>query len=308
MAIMKHDMKAILGEDFFKEEVKCGYRISEAQKLVWAMQLDMYLVFSEICEKYGLKFFLMYGSVLGAVRHDGFIPWDDDIDVGMMRKDFAVFMKVAPKELDEPYALQCPYTYPNCFITNITMRNSMGTFTPKIFKYLNYNKGIPLDIFPIDYCDLNTLNEDRRKIYVHIMRCASWMKLQHPELLSPEQYNKCLDYTTEKPLDDWEAIQSIASNPVYDGNEYALMNVIHDTPKPFIYKSEWFEDTTKHKFETIEVNIPIGWDGFLRERYGKDYMSFPPLHQRGAINDKLIVNPYIPYKEFDFDNDSLNCI
>ena len=102
MAMMKHDMKAILGEDFFKEEIKCGFKISAAQKLVWAMQLDMYLVFAEICEKYGLKYFFMYGSVLGAVRHNGFIPWDDDIDVGMMRKDFDVFMEVAPKELEEP--------------------------------------------------------------------------------------------------------------------------------------------------------------------------------------------------------------
>ena len=129
MAIMKHDMKAILGEDFFKEEVKCDYLISETQKMVWAMQLDLYLVFEEICKKYGLKYFVMYGSLLGAVRHNGFSPWDDDVDVAMPREDFDVFLRVAPKELDEPYALQDPYTYPNCFITNVTLRNSMGTYS-----------------------------------------------------------------------------------------------------------------------------------------------------------------------------------
>ena len=191
MMKMKHDMKAILGEDFFKEEVKCDYLISEAQKMIWAMEMDLYLVFVEICKKYGLQYFVMYGSLLGAVRHDGFIPWDDDIDVGMPRKDYDTFIKVAPKELSEPYALQCPYTYPNCYISNITLRNCMGTFTPKVFKMLDYNKGIPLDIFPIEYCDPATAVRDRDQIYYHIMRCASWMKLQCPDL-SDEQKIMCM--------------------------------------------------------------------------------------------------------------------
>lgn len=301
MAMMKHDMRAILGEDFFKEEVKCGYHISEAQKMVWAMQLDLYLIFKDICNKYNLRHFFIYGSCLGAVRHNGFIPWDDDIDVAMPRKDYDIFLKVAPQELSEPYALQSPYTYPNCYITNITLRNSMGTFTPKVFRKLDYNKGIPLDIFPFDYCDLSTLAKDRMMIFEHIMRCSSWMKMQHLELLDETQKQKCFNYKTNNPLLDWEAIQSIASNPQYDGSEYMLMNVIIDTPKTFVYKSKWFEETIPHKFETIEVEIPIGWDGFLRERYGDDYMEFPPVEQRGAINEKLIVNPFISYMDYDFD-------
>ena len=87
-AIMKHDMKAILGEDFFKEEVRCNYLVSTQIKRIWAVLLDMYLAFSEACEKYGLKYFLIGGSLLGAIRHDGFIPCDDDLDVGMMREDY----------------------------------------------------------------------------------------------------------------------------------------------------------------------------------------------------------------------------
>ena len=300
-AIMKHDMRAILGNDFFKEEIKCDYLITKEQKMIWAMQLDLYFIFRDICKKYGLKHFFIFGSLLGAIRHNGFIPWDDDIDVAMPRKDYDTFIKVAPKELSEPYALQCPYTSPNCFITNITLRNSMGTFTPKVFKKLDYNKGIPLDIFPFDYCDINTLEQDRKQIFKHIMRCSSWMKMQHPELLDDAQRETCLQYPTDNPLKDWESIQKIASNPKYIGMPHMLMNVIIDTPQTFVYRSEWFEQTVPHAFETIEVDIPIGWDGFLSERYGKNYMQFPPKEMRGFKNPKLIVDPFTPYKEYNFD-------
>ena len=294
---MKHDMKAILGEDFFKEEVKCDYSISEAQKMIWAMEMDLYLVFVEICQKYDLQYFVMYGSLLGAVRHNGFIPWDDDIDVGMPRKDYDTFIKVAPKEWSEPYALQCPYTYPNCYITNITLRNEMGTFTPKVFKTLDYNKGIPLDVFPFDYCDPNTASQERERIFEHIMKCASWMKMQCTDL-AEDQKNTCLKYKTDSPLYHWEMIQRIASNPDYIGSDYMTMVVQIPNIKrnPCIYRTEWFASTVMHKFETIEVPVPIGWDGTLTTYYGPDYMQFPPIEARGAINDKIIVDPFTPYK------------
>ena len=92
---MKHDMKAILGEDFFKEEVRCDYRISEDMKLIWAVIRDMYLSFADVCDKYGLKYYTVWGSLLGAIRHDGFIPWDDDFDVAMPREDYNEFLKIA---------------------------------------------------------------------------------------------------------------------------------------------------------------------------------------------------------------------
>lgn len=297
--VMKHDMKAILGEDFFKEETRCEYKISETQKMIWAMQLDLFFTFEEICKKHNLRYFFIYGNLIGAVRHKGFIPWDDDIDVGMPRKDYDIFMKVAPEELSNPYFLQTPYTSKNCFFSNITLRNSNGTFTSKAFKNLEYNKGIPLDIFPFDYCDLATVNRDRDKIFGHIMKCSSWMKLQCQDL-SSNQLKSIKEYDTSNPLKDWESIQQIASNPQYDGSEYMIMAVVipnYQKP-PHIYKSKWFEKTILTKFENIDVPIPIGWHEILTEAYGKDYMQYPSVEERGAINDKIIVDPYTPYLKY----------
>lgn len=174
----------------------------------------------------------------------------------------------------------------------------MGTFTPKVFKHLDYNKGIPLDIFPFDYCDPQKMLKDREKIFERIQRCASYMKLKNPELPA-ELKEKCYLHKTENPLRDWEEIQRIAANPAYDNSEYMMMAVvIPDYNKPHVYKTEWFESAIMHKFETIEVPIPIGWKEILTEGYGEDFMQYPPENERGAINDHLIVNPYIPYKEY----------
>jgi lipopolysaccharide cholinephosphotransferase len=299
-AKMKHDMKAILGEDFFKEEEKCDFLISEEQKMMWAMQMDLYMVFSEICEKYGLKYFMMYGGLLGAIRHNGFIPWDDDLDVAMPREDYDKFIKIAPKELSEPYALQCPYTYPSCYITNITLRNSMGTFTPKRFVHLDYNKGIPMDIFPLDYCNPEKLSQDQDMIFEHILICSSRMNLKNPKL-TPEEKEKHLQHKTDDPLHDWEMIQKIASNPKYKGSDYLVQTVVlvkrwYGTASP-VLRTEWFDSTELHQFESINVRIPSKWNDVLCKLYGVSYMQYPPINERGSINNSLIVDPYTPYQK-----------
>ena len=106
-------------------------------------------------------------------------------------------------------------------------------------------------------------------------------------------------FKTESPLYHWDMIQKIASNPDYNGSEYMTMvvQIPNIKKRPCIYKSEWFASTVMHKFETIEVPIPVGWEGVLKVYFGDDYMQFPPVSDRGAINDKLIVDPFVPYME-----------
>ena len=293
---MKHDMKAILGEDFFKEEVRCDYLISKKSKYMMAMELDLYLVFSEICEKYHLKHFVFYGTLLGTIRHKGFIPWDDDIDVAMPRKDFDIFMEVAPKELHAPYSLQSPYSYPNCLYSTPTLRNSMGTFTAKIFKNLDYNKGIPLDIFPLDLCNPDTYEDDQKEIYKYIMQCSTYMK-RDVKYLTAKQMEDQIRYKTDDPIKAWEKIHQLAKDDKYINSDYySIMTVTHDK---CIWPKKLFKNCLFLKFETIEVPVPGGFDEVLKIMYG-DYMSLPPVEERGLINNSLIIDPYTPYLQYDF--------
>lgn len=91
------------------------YKISDKMRKIWQVELSMLDKIDAICRKHHIQYFLLHGTLLGAVRHKGFIPWDDDLDIGMLRKDYDKFMEVAPKELGEPYFLQNMWTDSDCF-------------------------------------------------------------------------------------------------------------------------------------------------------------------------------------------------
>ena len=83
-----------INEDFFREEIRCGFTVSEMMKRVWAVEMEVLQQIHRICKDYGLTYYAHWGTLLGAIRHKGFIPWDDDIDIAMKRKDYQVLMRV----------------------------------------------------------------------------------------------------------------------------------------------------------------------------------------------------------------------
>ena len=94
-----------LKKNFYDEEIICDYVVSEEMKKIWAINLELMSVFKKVCQKHNLKFFMGFGTLLGAFRHQGFIPWDDDVDIIMPRSDFEKLKKLN-NEFKEPYFLQ----------------------------------------------------------------------------------------------------------------------------------------------------------------------------------------------------------
>lgn len=296
-AIMKHDMKAILGEDFFKEEVRCDYLVTAEMKRMWAVFIDMYLSFAEVCDKYNLKYCVMGGTLLGAIRHNGFIPWDDDFDVLMPRKDYDAFMEICKYEFNHPIFLQTPYTDPDYYVSWIKLRNSTTTALSKLTSHRKFNQGLFLDIFPMDYCNPETIEEDTNKVYVLAKKCGAYMR-RGSKLLNERQKQDEITYYTDNPLAEWEKIQKIAANPDYINSGYLCNTVYVGDPYQLrMHPAEYYSVVIDHPFENITVKVPQAYDDILKIMY-KDYMKFPPVEARGARHSDIIFDSDKPYTDY----------
>lgn len=137
---------------YLSPETRDGEFLDGKKKLLFKRSIDILEVIKQICKKHGLRYFAAYGTLLGAIRHKGFIPWDDDMDLWMPREDFDRFQEVAARELPKRYFLQTPVTDPAYVLDVIKVRDSLSTATEqwRLDRKLRMNMGLWVSIFPLD--------------------------------------------------------------------------------------------------------------------------------------------------------------
>ena len=248
--------------------------------------LEILKEIDRVCEKHNILYWLDSGSMLGAVRHNGFIPWDDDLDIKMYRDDYEKFLAVAPQELKKQYFLQTHQTdseYP-LFFAKVRKNNTF--IDEKRYRRLKIHKGIYVDIFPVDklgsnikvakkHCrklrvfyffylllerKVDTNTTDKYYLFFKIIRFFFI-----PLSFFKERFRKIF----EKGL--------IKYNSTTDSRFIGSVSVLQSGKS--IYEKEWFSGFFKHQFEDMEANIPIGYDEFLKSQYG-DYMKLPPKEKQ----------------------------
>lgn len=182
---------------FYDEETRNGYYISEKTKKIWIVELDLLSEFMRVCKKYNILYYAESGTLLGAVRHGGFIPWDDDIDVIMMRPDYEKLCKVANKEFSFPYFFQTEYTDPRSARGHAQLRNSSttGILLIEKDKKCTFNQGFFLDIFVMDV--LAPANE-RQEWFDQIRELKEKAYNYTNETCSDDDYNNIYYYQMEQ--------------------------------------------------------------------------------------------------------------
>ncbi len=140
-------------EGFFDQEVRDGFYLDTTMKTLWAAELEVLQKVAEICDRHGLKWYAAYGTLLGAIRHEGFVPWDDDMDIWVKRPDYNMLMQILPKELPEGYLVRSPLTDEGYDQYHTCLNSGNGVSITK--EWLEQYHGCPftvgLDIFPLDY-------------------------------------------------------------------------------------------------------------------------------------------------------------
>lgn len=286
-----------LPKKFWEESVRCGYKIDSEMKKVWAVELDLYKEFSRICEENHLSFFTDGGTTLGAVRHKGFIPWDDDLDVCMPRKSYEQ-LKNLSKIFQKPYFLQNVNTDSEYGYSFMRLLNENTTVILEPFDYCRFAHGIFIDIFPLDKVTKDDYLLRRKTMHKLIMRNSAYMRKNYPnkserdESIIAQYYDGSINL-----IDSYNSIESLAMQDEEKETDYLslLVSTQYDASKK-IWPKRIFEDYLEKDFESIKVRVPVGYDEQLRIYFG-NYMEYPPIEQRGAWHNMKFY-PDIPYKQF----------
>lgn len=238
--------------------------------------------FVKICDENDIEYYLIYGTQIGAIRHQGFIPWDDDIDIIMFRKDYEKFLKVMEENPSEKYTIfDSRYDEEYCFEFGRMSLN--GTYWAEYWdKQVSFKLGIHIDLFILD-----NLPDNKIKRWIYIRHCYVMARLHSLSVLK---------------FDNYSAIVNTGLNAIH-----SLLNLFKLTPKYFqknslklfrkyksssgqyvtdltlkervVFKRDDYKPVKKAKFEDHEFNIPNNDDNTLIPIYG-DYMQLPPEEEQ----------------------------
>lgn len=286
----------LFSPDFFKSEVRCGFFITEDRKKTWAVMLDLVLQVDAVCQKHGLTYWLAFGSLLGAVRHRGFVPWDDDIDIMMPRADFDKLIRLGD-EFPHPYFLQTPDSDPMHGYACAQLRNSNTTGIAREFLYRGMNMGIALDINVLDeFPDVG--GEDLfARIKDLIVLNSTFMRLKDPNP-SPRDKVRIAAYPGGSNIERFKLIHNIGRQCAEEQcSRVFISTALIYGIKRDVFSKKCFEKTERVSFEGFELPIPFAYDEILKITYG-DYMRLPPEEQRGTWHDTKICEPDVPYREY----------
>lgn len=302
------DLKIELPDGFLEEEVRCDYTVTKDIKEVWAIEIDLLMQLDEVCKKHNLKYYITDGTMLGTVRHKGFIPWDDDIDVTMFRDDYEKLLKVAETEFKYPYFLQTEYSDPGCLRGHAQLRNSATTGILKTEEgKFKFNQGLFLDVFVMDnVIDDKKLFEqqkkDAEKYRKRAVKYARWSTRYYKQntwqskvkgILYPV-VNTFLRKTKleEKNFRKFEEVCKRYNNT--ETKYVTTLEFSFDIERWGKRLKSYFDKVEYMPFEFIKLPISVDYDEMLRNDYG-DYMVF----KKGAsAHGDMIIDTDRSYTEY----------
>ncbi|MGQ3889434.1 LicD family protein [Legionella sp. CNM-1927-20] len=252
--------------------------------------LSMLKFVDAVCNKYGLDYWLEGGTLLGAVRHQGFIKWDDDLDITMPRESFEAFLKLAPAELPDNMWLQTAKTdkgYFNLFVPLKIRDNNSRYIVRREVGVEPYHQGIYIDIFPYDKRPVNPI---KRTLYKFISK-KTLRLLYHkyaPVYLYPGHNGRV--YRLLSQMIPKTLLEKLLSGIIRDANKEnsPYLGYGYDCINNNWFHYDDFYPLKRAKFEDGEFNIPNNADRILKRQFG-DYWQMPPKHKRGMKHCRELI-------------------
>ena len=298
-----------------RDEMRSGYLVTSDVKKLWNAQIGLIKEFERICKKHNLRWFAIGGTLIGAARHGGFIPWDDDVDIAMLRPDYEKFRKIAADEIKPPYHLDIWYNYrlevdkPSELTDNslplisrkhhkkhplsaplfplIKLRDTRTLFV-EFPEERTFNQGVWIDIFPLD--SLPPFDNKHQRLKFDSER-AFYIAAVHPEIIIDTlQKNR-------RVVVDNDTLQKFMSLPYKQramqvekilAENFFMSEHIGDlrswclAQSQRFYQSKDFRGVTYLPFERIEIPAPVGYESILTDFYG-DWRTPIQTHTHAKI-------------------------
>lgn len=281
-------------ERFFEEETRDGFLISSMMKKAWAVEMEVLSQVDAVCKKYGIPYYAVYGSLLGAIRHKGYIPWDDDIDIALRREDYLKLIKLLPAELPDGYFVNSYYTcetHDQPWASVVNTRYILQD-AEKIRQFWGCPYVCGIDVFPMDFVSGNAEEDDvQMNLYGMVFGVAQSFE-DYEASGELYKYLPRIEQLCGVSLSDDGTLQrqlllladQIAG--LYHEKESAELTLITSRltrgNRNFKFPKEWFEQSREVPFEHISIPVPAEYDQALRIFFGDSYMT-PARYNSGHI-------------------------
>lgn len=275
-------------KDFFCDEVRDGFMVPAMVKEAWGAQLEVLSVIDSICKKHNIPYWADWGTLLGAVRHGGFIPWDDDLDISMKRKDYEYFMKIAKNELPEGFCVINYATHEDFWLFLGRIINTKKACFEKehLRKFHGFGYIAGVDIFVLDNVSRDEAKEEKRcKAARYVIALAD--KIGNHELTDAqiEEELRYVEKLCNKKLVRYNEVYDIKVSLYKVAEELFACVKREDSDyltrmmpdgllgnKALRLPQEDYEKMLWLPFENTKIPVPYNYDEMLRNRYG-DYMK-----------------------------------
>ena len=266
-------------------------------------ELGMLMDVVNVCDRNGITYYLSSGTLLGAVRHKGFIPWDDDIDIEIPIDEYRRFLEIAQSELGDQYFVQNYITDPNFNFAYTRIRKNNTTFLDPYHMTYQIHHGVWIDIFPLVALNMGKSLYVKRKI----LSLSNFVQIQNKIDSHKEEFEKMLGSAGMKIMSTFSKLPMKTRQKIHAG----LLNTVFDAdPAKCTHRANvWGNITTVFpkevyegepellEFEGFMLKVPHQYKRYLEIKYG-DYMKLPPEDQRKGHGTNIIIDLENSYKKY----------
>lgn len=266
------------------------------------IELNLLKSFIHVCKKLSLRYFVVGGTMLGAIRHKGFIPWDDDIDVAMPREDYEIFCRTAQDFLAQQYFVQTHVTDPEYILSFAKLRDSNTTFIETSMKEMKINHGVYIDIFPIDFYP----DQNWAKVKFGLKKKILQFRFRKEFVFSEEIHQSFGKKIAAGLLSACATLCYPNLDQAFEARETLYCSCRKSSlksnfggawGKKEIMPATIYDQYADYPFETITVKGVADYDAYLQNLYG-NYMKFPPEEQREPHHFTEVIDLTRPYTDY----------